>query len=94
MTLTLPPDIAAIIQAKVESGRYDDADEVMREALAALEAHEQEKMERFLAAIAIGDEQIARGETIEWDPNTMDEIWADALEDFRNGVKPDPDVCP
>jgi len=41
MQISLPPELEAKIQAKVESGMYDDAGEVIREALRFMESHEK-----------------------------------------------------
>ncbi|WP_439549971.1 ribbon-helix-helix domain-containing protein [Falsiroseomonas sp.] len=40
MTITLSPDLIAIIEAKVASGRFPSADAVLREALHQLEVAE------------------------------------------------------
>jgi antitoxin ParD1/3/4 len=45
MKLTLPPDLEAIVQDAVRSGRYATADEVLREALILLDENEA----KFLA---------------------------------------------
>jgi antitoxin ParD1/3/4 len=56
MSITLPADMARMIRAKVEEGRYASNSEVIREALRAWQQQEQLHAER-LAAIraAIAD---------------------------------------
>ena len=39
--VSLTPELELFVQGKVESGRYDSASEVVREALRLLEDHEQ-----------------------------------------------------
>ena len=41
MNVSLTPELEQYVQAKVESGRYNSASEVVREALRLLEDHEQ-----------------------------------------------------
>ncbi|MGA2986634.1 MAG: type II toxin-antitoxin system ParD family antitoxin [Terriglobia bacterium] len=41
MNVSLTPELERFVQAKVESGRYNSASEVVREALRLLEDHEQ-----------------------------------------------------
>jgi antitoxin ParD1/3/4 len=56
--VSLPEKLDQFITAKVESGDYANASEVMRTALRLLEKEEQEyeeKMAALRAAIAIGD---------------------------------------
>jgi antitoxin ParD1/3/4 len=41
MNVSLTPELEQFVQSKVESGRYNSASEVVREALRLLEDHEQ-----------------------------------------------------
>ena len=41
MNVSLTPELERFVQAKVESGRYNSASEVIREALRLLEDHER-----------------------------------------------------
>ena len=41
MNVSLTPELEQYVSAKVESGRYNSASEVVREALRLLEEHEQ-----------------------------------------------------
>lgn len=68
MNVSLTPELEAYIQAKVTSGRYSSASEVMREALRLLQDHDQLqaiKLEALRKEIAIGIEQADRGETVD-----------------------------
>ena len=65
MNVSLTPELERFVQAKVQSGRYTSASEVVREALRLLEEHEQvrvaqltefrEEIERRLAALDRGE---------------------------------------
>jgi len=46
MNVSLTPELEKFVTAKVESGRYNSASEVVREALRLLEEHEQAKVAR------------------------------------------------
>lgn len=61
MNVSLTPHFEAMIREKVASGRYNNASEVVREALRLLEAEDRRKLERLRAAIAVRLEQDAAG---------------------------------
>ena len=91
MTVSLTPELEAMIRERVSSGRYADASEVVREALRLLE--EQERLERLRSLIAVGLEEAQRGELIEFAPELMEEIARGARERLLRGEDPDLDVC-
>lgn len=84
MNVTLTPQLEALISQKVASGRYTNASEVVREALRLLE--ERDCRELLRAAIAIGDEQFARGEFVVWSTDTMRELIQEAEAEDRKGL--------
>jgi antitoxin ParD1/3/4 len=92
MNIVLSPQSAELIQQMVASGRYQSAGEVLEDALLALD--EQLRLERLRAAIAIGDEQIERGEYDLFTPQLAERLRQEAVALARRGQKPDPDVCP
>lgn len=92
MAVSLTPELEAIIQERVDSGRYGSASEVVQEALRLLE--ERDRVEHLRSLIAVGLEQAQRGELIEFTPELLESIDRRAEEWFRSGVEPDPDVCP
>lgn len=47
MNVSLTPELEKFVSTKVESGRYNSASEVVREALRLLEEHEQAKAVHF-----------------------------------------------
>ncbi len=93
MVIQVSPDIEESIRERVESGAYEDATDVIRKALRALESREQ-RIREIRASIDEGRAAIERGEGREWTPELRDEINREADERIRLGRLPDPDVCP
>lgn len=92
MNVSLTPELEAKIHERVASGRYNNASEVVRDALRHLE--EYERLEHLRALIAVGLEDSRRGETVEFTPELMEDIRRRAHDRFLRGEEPDPDVCP
>ena len=92
MVVRLTPHVAELIQRKIAAGHYRSADEVIVDALDALE--QRDRLVRLKAAIAIGDAQLARGEGVQYSAQVMDEIEREADEALRRGDEPGTDVCP
>ena len=65
MNFSLTPSLEQFVRDRANSGDYNNASEVVRDALRLLKRFEEEraiKMERLRAAIREGDEAIARGD--------------------------------
>lgn len=92
MNISLTPQLEALVRRKVESGLYNSASEVVREALRLLE--ERDRRERLRAAVAIGDEQLARGEVVDWTPDFLERLKREAAEEDRRGLPISDDVIP
>jgi antitoxin ParD1/3/4 len=93
MSTAYPPDIEATINKLVESGRYSDPIDALREAVRLLEERERQR-EALLAKLQVGIDQANRGELIEWTPELREEIKQSARRRAKLGEKPNPDVCP
>jgi antitoxin ParD1/3/4 len=68
MNVSLTPELEAFIDARVASGRYQTASEVVRAGLRLLEADEQERaaaLAEVRQKIAVGLEQARRGELLD-----------------------------
>lgn len=68
MNVSLTPELERYVQEKVVSGRYHSASEVVREAPRLLEDHEKlrhAKFEALRTEIALGLDELKRGEAIE-----------------------------
>ena len=92
MTVVLSPELEALVRRQVESGPYKDADDVVRAALHLLE--ERDRRDRLRAAIAVGLDEAARGEVVDWTPDFMDRLKKEAAEEDRLGLPVDDDVRP
>ena len=68
MHISLTSELESRVKSKVESGLYNNASEVVREAIRLLIRTEEEnslKMERLRSAISTGDNALANGEFVE-----------------------------
>ena len=63
--ISLPEELEAYVDAKVASGEYAHASEVVREGVRLLMREEAEKLEWLRNAIAVGLADVAAGRTIE-----------------------------
>ena len=92
MAVRLTPDLEAMIQQKVQSGRYTNASDVVGEALRLLD--ERDALQRLTAAIDVGVQEIARGEEVPWSPSLIAELGREADEEDRLGVPLDYETYP
>lgn len=94
MHVRLPEVDETYIKGKVESGFYTSENEAVRDAVRRMR-EEEERIARFQAAVRIGDEQIARGETVPYSQELMEQMRQRAVERAAQGAKIDnPDVLP
>ena len=92
MNVSLTPELEAMIRQQVDSGRYNNASEVVREALWLLDEHQRAQHFRSLLAVGLEDER--RGDLVEFTPELMEDIHRRAEEPFLRGEEPAPEVCP
>ena len=92
MNVSLTPELEAMIRQQVDPGRYNNASEVVREALRLLDEHR--RVQHLRSLLAVGLEQAQRGELVEFTPELMGDIHRRAEERFRRGEEPNLDVCP
>jgi antitoxin ParD1/3/4 len=70
MQFTVPPDLEALVQKRIASGAFADAEDVFRRALEAQDAEEswtEEERRALSAHIETGFQQAERGELIDGD---------------------------
>jgi len=69
MHISLTPELEKIVKSKVQTGLYNNASEVIREALRFMETHEeliyQMKLEKLRTKLAVGAEQADCGEFVD-----------------------------
>ena len=68
MNFSLTPSLEQFIRDRAQSGDYNNASEVVREAIRLLKRVEEQRAlrtERLRAAIRIGDDALARGDFTE-----------------------------
>lgn len=90
MNMTLAPELEHQIQDKVDSGLYDNANDVVREALRLLD--ERDRVIRLRKSVEEAQAQVARGEYRRLTPELIDEIKREALENARLGKPVSDDV--
>ena len=66
MNVSLTPELERFVNEKVESGLYQTASEVVREALRLLKDRDQAR-EQLRADVQAGFDQLARGESRSYD---------------------------
>ncbi len=64
MTIFLKPEQEQFIQAQIETGKYIDAEEVVKEAFQLLEKRDR-ALDELRQKIAVGTKQIANGQVTE-----------------------------
>ena len=81
MNFSLTPSLEQFVRDRAESGDYNNASEVVREAIRLLKRIEERralKVERLRAAIREGDEALARGEFTDLNSDQeLDEFFAE-----------------
>jgi antitoxin ParD1/3/4 len=92
MNVSLTPELEAMIRQQVDSGRYNNASEVVREALRLLDEHQ--RIQHLRSLLAVGLEQAQRGKLVEFTPEWIEGLDRRVDERFRRGDEPNPDVCP
>ncbi|MEZ4772296.1 MAG: type II toxin-antitoxin system ParD family antitoxin [Bacteroidia bacterium] len=82
MNISLTPTLEALVQAKVSSGLYNNASEVIREALRLMEEQDQLKklkIELLKKELISGVESLDRGESSEF---TVSQIAERVLKNY------------
>ena len=81
MNFSLTPSLEQFVRDRANSGDYNNASEVVREAIRLLKRAEERralKMERLRAAISDGDQALAHGDAIEVNSDReLDEFFAE-----------------
>jgi antitoxin ParD1/3/4 len=81
------------VKGKVRAGFYASETELVKDAVRHMR-EEEERHKRFLAAVRMGDEQIARGETVAYTKDLLEHMTKNAMARAQKGDTPNPDVTP
>jgi antitoxin ParD1/3/4 len=68
MNVSLTPELESLVNEKVQTGMYQTASEVVREALRLLKERDETKLRELREMIQAGIGQLERGEYTEYDP--------------------------
>lgn len=92
MQITLSPEFERMIQNKVETGEYPNAEAVISEALRLLPKEERRKRARAVleAALAEAAASLDRGEGVELTDELWDQLMAEGEEMAARGEPIDP----
>ena len=93
MHVNLSPEMENFIKAKVASGFYGNATEVIRDAIRQMQAEEARRV-AWQAAIDKGEAQLDRGEGVTFTPELMESVTQSAIAAMYSGQPIDPDVLP
>jgi len=86
MNVSLTLKLEAMIRSKVDSGKYSNASEAVREALRILE--EREREDRLHYELIFGLEQIEEGKTVPYSPELLERPESEAN---RRAIAGEPD---
>lgn len=94
MNVNLTSQLEAMIREKVEAGLYVDYDasEVVRGALRLMA--EWDDRQQLRASLALAEEQIERGEGIDWEPEQVERLKHEATANALRGKPVKDDVKP
>jgi antitoxin ParD1/3/4 len=92
MNVNLTPRLEEIVHNKVKSGLYNNASEVVREAIRQMD--ERDRLNRLKLAIAEGDADIASGNVTRWTANTLSELKHEADEADKLDLPIDDELAP
>lgn len=85
MHVSLTPELESRVKAKVESGLYNNASEVIREALRFMDTHEdwihEVKLARLREHLKVGVDQLDRGEGIVIESKAALDTLFDSIKD-------------
>ena len=97
MNVSLTPELEKIVRDKVESGLYNNASEVVREAIRRMHEEDcltvqkqREISRRAAAALREGMRQIEEGKTVPLTRELWDQIMAEGRELAARGTPVDP----
>ena len=85
MVVQISSQLEAKIERLMETGDFSSQEDVLTKAIGLLELREK-KLAWLRAELAIADEQIARGEFVEYSPDFMERLIKESEERSRLGL--------
>lgn len=92
MNIALPKHIQRFVEQEVQSGRFEDVQEVIVAALESMADDHRIDPEVLAELIAEPLAQIERGETIPWSDDLMDRLSREAESNARRGHQVSDDI--
>lgn len=86
MNISLTTELEELVSAKVKSGRYHSASEVVREGLRLLEDQDlirQARLDLIRKDVQIGIDQMKRGEYTDYDEKGLKELFESIKKEGR-----------
>ena len=93
MHVNLSPEMEGFIKNKVSRGFYENATEVIRDAIRRMQA-EENRVSAWQTAIKQGDDQLDRGEGITYTAETLNDITETAIGAMHSRQTMNPDILP
>jgi len=84
MQVIIKPNQEDFVRRQIAAGSFGNAEDVVEEALRLLE--DEAKLRYLRAEVAAADEEIARGEFVEWTPDFWERLQEQADEEDRLGL--------
>ncbi len=81
------------IKSKVASGSYGNATEVILDGIRRMQADDL-RANAWRAAIKAGDDELDRGDGVEYTADALADITSAAIDSMHSGKPMDPDVRP
>lgn len=93
MNINFPLVDKKFIKAKIAEGFYNNATELVRDAVHRLrEQDDSSKYARLMTALDVGERAIREGRTMSYTPELLNQIEQDARQHSMHDRKPNPDV--
>jgi putative addiction module CopG family antidote len=92
MSITLTPQVEALVRQKMADGKYGSESDMIEHALEALD--ERERASHLRTLLQSGIDQADRGEVTRITDTFWDELDRDVDRRLLRGESPRPEVCP
>jgi antitoxin ParD1/3/4 len=87
INVSLTPQLEELVRKKVDSGRYNSASEVVREALRLMDSYERVResaLNKLRADVEAGWQQVEEGKVSDFDPEAVKRRGREKLTRLRN----------